>query len=147
MAAGFSIRFPSLTVPDNYMVALNATQFEATAIVNASLGMPVIYFKITINNTFFQNPDVIITVIRNDVTGSIFRLENGDNTESITNPADGSNEVTTIERAVIYSSDPSEMTELPVTFDFDISVIAAEVVDGTPLSGEARALGVVVVRG
>ena len=130
------------------MVALNATQYEATAIVNASLGMPVIYFKITINNTFFQGPDVVaITVIRNDVTNRIFKLENGDNFDSILNPADGSNGVIIIERAVIYSSDPSEMTELPVTFDFEINAVAAKTVDGTPLSGEARALGVVVVRG
>ena len=129
-------------------MALNATQYEATAIVNASLGMPVIYFKITINNTFFQGPDVVaITVIRNDVTNSIFKLENGDNFDSILNPADGSNEVIIIERAVIYSSDPSEMMELPVTFDFEINAVAAKTIDGTPLSGEAQALGVVVVRG
>ena len=130
------------------MVALNATLFRATAIVNASLGMPVIYFKTTINNTFFQNPDVVtITVIRNDETDSIFKLENGDNTESITNLAFGSNEVITIERAVIYSSDPSQTTELPATFDFDVNVAAAKTVDGGTLSEDAQALGVVIVRG
>ena len=126
-------------------MAINATQFRATAIVNASLGMPVISFTTIINNTFFQDPDVVtISVVRSDQTAEIFSLlENGANSESITNPASGLPAVITLERAVIYSNAPPPTIELPATFDFDINIA---VVKGGLIEA-AQALGVVVVRG
>ena len=138
-------------VPPNYDVVINATEFSGNAVVNVTLGMPVIRFKVTINNTFFQDPDaVIISVVRSAQTDAIFKLENGDNTESIIDPASGlppSTAVIDIERAVVYFSDPPDTFELPALFTFDINVAVTTVSSSGNLLGETEALGMVLVRG
>ena len=133
------------TVPSNYDVVINATEFTGNAVANVTLGMPVIWFKVTINNTLFQNPSVVtISVVRNPQTDAIFKLENGENTETITSGLTSSTAVINIERAVVYFSDPPDTVELPAVFTFDI---ITAVVSGLTLSGETEALGMVSVRG
>lgn len=138
-----------LTVPPNYDVVLNATEFIGNAVVNVTLGMPVIWFRVTINNTFFQDPDaVIISVVRNPQTAAIFKLENGANMEFIqASELPPSTACIDIERAVVYSSDPPDTIELPTLFDFDIDVAVSKVIGGVSLLGQTAALGMVSVRG
>ena len=108
-------------------MAINATRFTANITADTPLGTPIINFSITIENTYFNNPQaVLLYIVRNDETGRVIKLGNGAIDEDIfygvlnPRPADSFPNFT-VELYIIYDNVPSDV--LPAVFDFDVNVV------------------------
>ena len=113
----------------DYRVGINATNFVSEITTDTPLGTEIIKFRVVVQNEYFNNPQaVLLSIVRNDQTERIFKLENGANDEDIfygvLDPRPfPEHQVIIIERGIIYDAEPPEGVVLPATFDFDINVV------------------------
>ncbi len=114
----------------------------------------VFTFKVVINNTYFDNPQaVLISTVRNDLTESTFKLDNGRNDDDVlfgfVNEVTAADQpVITIERSIVYFAEPPpEEVRYPMNFDFDISaVVVSRTNSGLEDFVRAESLGSVTLR-
>ena len=122
-------------------VQADATAYFGSIVTNARLGTEVFRFRIVIDlSRYGGDLDAIITVIdRDNLVASIFRFSNDQSTSQFIflggiNAANASgmlprevrlleNGLVVFEDFVIYRQAPPDSLELPITLDFDLSII------------------------
>ena len=135
-------------------MAINATKFVADILNETPLGTPIIHFSVVVNNTYFNNPQSVgISIVRNDLIESTFKLQDGTTSETIvfgsTNPVLPADNATIIIKDSIMFVQNVMVSNLPAMYNFDINVFVAarsEIILSSPIESRV-ALGNVTIRG